>query len=128
VPRPVAPSAATAAGFGGRPHPRQAKIRKFTAWQNEARTVAGFLSIELPSGLIVNDCKLMVGPQGRRWIALPAIKQLDAEGQPRLGADGKTIWTPIIEFTSRDVRDKFNEVVLAALRRSHPEAFEEGAR
>jgi len=65
------------------------RVRKFRPFTNPAGTMAGFLSVELPSGLILNDCKLMIGAAGKRWIGLPAVKRPDAEDQPQLDVDGK---------------------------------------
>jgi DNA-binding cell septation regulator SpoVG len=84
----------------------------------------GFLSIELPSGLIINDAKLMVGPNGRLWIALPSERQVDGDGNRRLDANGKQIWSPVVDFRDRAARDRFQDQVLAALRRQHPDALE----
>ena len=103
------------------PEPR---IGKFTPFQNAAGTLLGFVTIELPSGLILNDCKLMVGPQGRRWIGMPAVKQLDRDGNPRFDANGKPLWNQIVEFRDRAVRDRFNRAVIEALRTTHAELFE----
>jgi hypothetical protein len=120
--------AAEAIGFGGNPPPPQPKIRKFTPWTNQARTVLGFLSIELPSGMILNDCKVMVGPNGTRWIALPAVKQTDAQGNPRTDANGKPVWNHYVEFRDRATRERFQAPILEVLRRERPEVFDgEGA-
>ena len=101
-----------------------AKIRRWQPFRNPAGTVLGFLSIELPSGLVIHDAKLMVGQAGKHWIALPANKQIDKDGNPRLDADGKQLWSPIVEFANRDARDRFHELILAALRRQHPSALD----
>jgi hypothetical protein len=120
-----------AATWGQRPATKPApaasrtpKIRKLTLFRNEARTVLAFLSAEQPSGMIVNDMKLMVGPKGRRWIAMPSVKQLDREGAPRLDANGKPMWSPIIEFVDRATADRFGEMILVALRSQYPDLFE----
>ena len=60
---------------------------------------------------------LMIGPKGQRRIAVPSVKQLDQDGNPRLHA--KPIWSPIIEFANQ-----FQTMALEALRRAHPEAFD----
>jgi DNA-binding cell septation regulator SpoVG len=83
----------------------------------------GFLSIELSSGLIINGAKLMIGQAGKHWIALPAERQVDRDGNPKLDANGRQAWSPIVEFRDRDARDRFNELVLAALQRQQPEAL-----
>jgi hypothetical protein len=88
--------------------------------------MGGFLTVELPSGMIISDCKLMIGPAGRPWVALPAIRQLDRDGEPRRDTNGKVLWLPIIDFNDRDCRERFQNAVLDALRREHPEAFDRG--
>ena len=107
------------------PRPATAvKIRRWQPFRNSAGTVLGFLSIELPSGLIINDARLLVGRAGKYWVALPAIKLTGKDGNPRLDPTGSSLWNPIVAFASRDARDRFSELVLAALRRQHPGAFD----
>jgi hypothetical protein len=106
---------------------RLPRIRTFRAWRNPARTVLGFISLELASGLIIHHCKLMVGPRGRRWIALPAVQRRGPNNQLVNGENGKPIWDPIVEFCDRETRDRFQEVVIDALYAAHPEVFD-GAR
>jgi hypothetical protein len=55
--------------YGPKPNAPGVKIRRFTPYRNAAGTLLGFLSIEMPSGLILNDAKLMIGPAGKRWVA-----------------------------------------------------------
>ena len=114
-------TAAAAISFGGKP--AHVRITRWRPFHNEAGAVLGYLDVELPSGMIVKGCKLMVGPLGKHWIATPAEQQLDKKGNPRLAARGKTIWQPIVEFSTREDRTRFGELVLAALRRQHPEAL-----
>jgi DNA-binding cell septation regulator SpoVG len=102
------------------------KIRRWYAHPNSAGTLLGYVSAELPSGLIINDLKLMVGPKGQPWIAMPSQRQLDREGNPRSGPNGKQLWSQTIEFTTRAAADRFRDLVLDALRRQHPEAFDGG--
>ena len=98
-----------------------AKILRFTPHQ--AGSMRGFLSVEMPSGLIINDLKLMIGPTGKPWLAMPSQKQLDRDGNPRLDANGKQTYTQFVEFASRSAADRFRHLVLDALRLEHPEAL-----
>jgi hypothetical protein len=84
----------------------------------------GYLDVELPSPMIINGCKLMRGPNGRLWIATPAERQVDRDGNPRLDGGGKPMWSPIVEFANREARERFNELVLDALRHQHPDALD----
>jgi len=101
------------------------KIRQWRPYQNAAGTVLGYLDPQLPSGMIICGCKLMRGQNGKRWIALPAIKQFDQNGEPLLDANGKQIWSPVVEFTDRNARERFTGLVLDALRRQYPDALGE---
>jgi DNA-binding cell septation regulator SpoVG len=102
---------------------RRAEIRRFTPHRNPSGSMVGFLSVETASGLIIHNLKLMRGPEGLLWIGMPDAKRRDRDDRLVLGDDGKVIWDPIIEFRNHKVRDRFNEVVLEALRRAHPECF-----
>jgi hypothetical protein len=110
------------------PLKNEMKIRRWQSFRNPAGTMLGFVSVELPSGLVVNDCKLMVGPNGRRWFAMPAVKQFDRDGSPRLDAKGKQLYSPIIEFASREAAARFRDLALDALSRAHPDALDGGER
>jgi DNA-binding cell septation regulator SpoVG len=90
-------------------------ILRWQSYINPAGTMRGFVSVALPSGLVIHGIKLMIGSQGVPWLALPALKRLDRDGKP--------VWDAVIEFGSRSDRDRFQQQVLGALRRSHPAAF-----
>src|SRR5437879_2247229 len=96
--------AGEAAAWGPRPETsrprRRASLRKWMPHVNGS--LLGFLSVELGSGLILNDLRLMTGKNGH-WIAMPAQKRLDSGGNP--------IFTQIIEFGDRGTSDKFNALV-----------------
>jgi DNA-binding cell septation regulator SpoVG len=81
-----------------------------------------FLSVETPSGLVIHDCRLMAGRNGA-WIAMPSKPQVDRDGNPRLDANGKALYSPVVEFANRAAADRFRDLVLDALRRQHPEAL-----
>lgn len=101
-----------AAVWGGRPSAPRAKIRRFTPYRNPAGTMLGFFSLETPSGMVINDLKLMIGPRGKRWIGLPSVKQVDKEGQSLLDARGKQLWTRTVEFRDKATGEKFEAIAL----------------
>lgn len=75
-------------------------------WKPYAKnTLVGFLDIETPSGMLIHGCTLHQ-KNGSRWIGLPG-KQYTKENK-------ETGWTPVIEFPSREVGDRFRDAVLAA--------------
>jgi hypothetical protein len=123
--RPSGAELRRAAGLYG-PGPKTgapvAKIRRWQPHRNPAGTVLGYLDVQLPSGMIVNGCKLMVGPAGKHWIAPPSQQQTNKDGSPKLDPNGKPIWSQTVEFVDRAASDRFRDLVLDALRRDYPEA------
>jgi DNA-binding cell septation regulator SpoVG len=109
---------AAAATWGSRPAAaRRPRLRKWTPHASGARL--GFMSVELASGLILNNLRLMTGKNGH-WIAMPAVKLLDRDGHPRVDAAGKPIFNQLIEFRDRSTADRFNEMVIALVRAADP--------
>jgi hypothetical protein len=53
-------------------------------YRNEAGTMLAWLILHLISGMVVHDAKLMVSSQGKRWVALPSVKQVNPDGSPRM--------------------------------------------
>ena len=80
-----------------------------------------YLDIETPSGVIFRDCRLMRGPNGGFWIAMPSIKQLDRDGNPVIGDKGKPLYRNFVDFKDRATRDRFTAQVVALIRREHPD-------
>jgi hypothetical protein len=63
---------------------------------------------------------------GARWAQLPAKPQIK-DGTLVKDATGKVQYTPVLEFTSRAVRDAFSAAVIRAVLDRTPYAFEEEA-
>jgi hypothetical protein len=125
----IVPNAAPRTTWGHLPAAAAtAKIRRWRAHPNASGTLLGYLDVETPSGMVIHDCRLMRGPADKYWIAMPATRQTDRDGQPRLDATGKQLWLPVVEFRDRTTADRFRDLVLDALRRQHPEAFDGGPR
>ena len=118
----TAPDAATRATWGHRSGP-DARIRRWQPYRNSAGTMCGYLDVQLPSGMTINGCKLMVGPNGKCWVAMPSERQVDKDGNPRLDAHSKQIWSPVVEFANCASADRFRDLVLEALRRDYPNAL-----
>jgi hypothetical protein len=51
---------------------------------------------------------------------MPAQKQLDRDGNPRVDATGKPIFNQLIEFRDRATADRFSEMVIALARAADP--------
>jgi hypothetical protein len=87
-----------------------------------------FFDLELPSGIIIRDCKLMPGKAGDPWIGMPSVKQVNRDGGaiPDPKRPGKPLYRELVSFRDRAVRDKFTKSVLDALRRHHPGLVDDG--
>jgi DNA-binding cell septation regulator SpoVG len=68
-------------------------------------TLVGFVSLELPSGLIIHN--VMLHERGdSRWVSMPAREYQK---------DGERSWVPLIEFADRDCRESFQRLALEAI-------------
>ena len=103
---------------------RTFRVLRWIARPNAAGTVLGFCDIELPSGLIIKDIRVGVGPKGTFYTMPPADMARDRDGNPMLDEHGKKRWLARVDFRNGEVRTAFQERVLGALRREHPEIFE----
>jgi hypothetical protein len=72
----------------------------------EKNTLRGFFTLTLPSGMVLHQCSYFVKGDSR-WIGLPSQKFAKK--------DGSVTYTPMVEFTSREVADKFRDQAVAAL-------------
>jgi DNA-binding cell septation regulator SpoVG len=69
-------------------------------------SLRGFLTVTLPSGLIIHNCQLLEAG-GKRWIGLPARRFYLADGSIR--------YQPLVEFTTKRALHNFREAVLRAI-------------
>ena len=84
--------------------------------RSERNTLRGFVTLELPSGLILRECTYHRAATGAEWVGLPGRPQLDRDGRQRKDATGKSLYTPIVEFKGKERRERFQAAALAAVR------------
>ncbi len=84
----------------------------------------GFVQVPLSSGMLLSDVAVMNGSSGT-WVSPPAKPRLDKDGAALRDQNGKILYTPVVEFASKELRDKFSSAVIAALKARHPEALAE---
>jgi len=70
----------------------------------EKNTLKGFFDLELPSGLVLCGCSLHF--RERLWVGFP--------GRPYKYQDGNETWAKIVDFSSKEARDRFQDLALAA--------------
>ena len=90
-----------------------------SAWRAYSKsTLQGFVTLTLrPSGLVLRDCSLHE-KEGRRWIGLPMRPQLDRDGKQLVSLkDNKPCWSQVVDFESKDARERLQAAALAAVDR-----------
>jgi DNA-binding cell septation regulator SpoVG len=101
----------------------QGRLKKWIPHRSGA--MLGFCAVELASGMVINNLRLMTGKSGP-WVAMPAQKQLDRDGQPRADVNGKPIYSQLIEFRDRATADRFSAMVISLLEAVHPDTLTDG--
>jgi hypothetical protein len=86
-------------------------------------SLLGFAKVELPSGMVISDVTVLTGERGP-WASPPSKPMIDREGTALKDDKGKLRYSPIIEFASREIRDRWSAAVIEAMRSAHPEAFQ----
>ena len=82
----------------------------------------GFARVLLPSGLTLIDCVVGLNDKGA-WASPPVRAQIDRDGNVLREPSGKIKYSPMIEFASRELRRRWSDSVIEALRAAHPEAL-----
>jgi DNA-binding cell septation regulator SpoVG len=96
---------------------------KILAWHPTPRnSLLGFARVALPSGMIVHDVTILKGEHGP-WASPPSKPMVSRDGTVMKDDAGKVRYTPIIEFTSKEIRTRWSNSVIEAMRAAHPEVF-----
>ncbi len=85
----------------------------------------GFLTATLPSGLVVHEISVLVS-NGKAWASPPSKPLLDRDGRVMVNDAGKRRYAAIIEFATRELRDRWSSAVIDALLTAFPEALSDG--
>jgi hypothetical protein len=78
-------------------------FRLINARRINKNSLLGAFDLEMPSGLKINGVMLLES-NGKRWVSFPS-KEWTKQ-------DGTKGFSPLIEFASTEVRDKFQKQVL----------------
>jgi hypothetical protein len=66
-------------------------------------TLIGVFDLEMPSGFIVRGAMLFE-KAGKRWVGFPSKEWVKS--------DGSKSYSPLLEFSSREISDRFQQQVL----------------
>jgi hypothetical protein len=82
-------------------------------------SLGGFAEFELPSGLRLIDCPVLVS-HGRAWVSLPSKPVLDQTGQQKRDINGKPVYVPVVQWRDRDLQARFSAAAIELIRVAHP--------
>jgi hypothetical protein len=99
--------------------PGAPRLRLITFKAVHKNSLRGFASVELPSGLRITDCPVLIS-HGKAWASLPSKPVLDRDGK-QVETDGKRQYAPILEWRDRDLADRFSAAVVNLVRAAHPD-------
>lgn len=98
------------------PPPMQVSL---TDWRPLRRnSLLGLASIRV-GALLIKDVTVHAS-NGRRWTGLPAKPRIATGGEVMKDDKGKILYTPVMEWSSRETADRFSNAVIAAVEREHP--------
>jgi hypothetical protein len=121
----IAPDAATRTTCGARPTVQRNIVALVVAWRPRVKSaLRGLATVELPIGLTIRDVAVFVSKNGP-FATLPSKPQIDKEGRHKTDANGKPAYAAVLEWLSRELSDRFSQVVVAAIRQLSPSALEE---
>lgn len=103
----------------------QARSMRCIRWQPyERNTLMGFAALQQPSGVIIEDATLHE-KDGKYWVSPPGKPKLDKDGVAHRNREtGKISYSSVITFTSDEVRRRWSDDAVAAIRCDFPAAFE----
>jgi DNA-binding cell septation regulator SpoVG len=104
------------------PQREHSRIRLLSFKPVARGALRGFATVQLPIGLTIEDCHVLVGQNGA-WARLPSRPMLDRDGR-QLRVDGKPQFANIIKWQSRDLADRFSAAVIEAITAVHPDALD----
>jgi hypothetical protein len=99
------------------------KVEDCRPWRSN--TLVAFCTVLIPEVRLRLTDLTVHENHGRRWCGLPARPQLDKDGKARRDDRGKVAYSPLIQFTDRDVGDAFSDRVIEALLEAYPRAFDD---
>jgi hypothetical protein len=114
-----------AATWGGRhsPAPERPRRMRLVTWKPLIKgSVHGFATIELPIGLKLIDCPILIGRDGP-WASLPSKPQVDKQGRQKADVNGKRAFEPVLEWRDRGLADRFSAAVVDLGRQAYPDVL-----
>jgi hypothetical protein len=83
----------------------------------------GFATVELPIGLKLIDCPVLIRPKGP-WASLPSKPRVGQDGYQKIDASGNRAFDPVLDWRDRDLSDRSSIAVVALVRTGYPDALD----
>jgi hypothetical protein len=83
----------------------------------ERGSLCGFAKVQVPAWRVTIAGVALHRRDGRAWAQLPSRPMLDGNRQLMLDENGKPKYSRVLEFTDREIADRFSEAVVAAVDR-----------
>ncbi len=103
----------------GADHPRM-RLVSFKPLTKGA--LRGFATVQLPIGLTIEDCPVLVGTNGP-WATLPGKPVIGRDGR-QVNVGGKSQYAAILKWRDRELADRWSAAVVELVRQHHPDALE----
>ena len=104
------------------PAPERPRMRLVT-WKPLIKgNLFDFATIELPIGLKLIDCPVLIGPNRPR-ASPPSKPRFDKDRRQKADVNGKRAFEPVLEWRGRGLSDRFSAAVVALICTAHPDAL-----
>src|SRR6516165_4607974 len=95
------------------------EVESFT--RRRSNTLFGFVDLVIPELRLRIREVTVHQSHGRRWVGLPGKPQIDRDGAARRDDRGKIAYSPVLQFTDREVGDAFSAGAIAAVLERFPD-------
>jgi hypothetical protein len=85
-------------------------------------SLRGFAKVRLPSGMVLNEVTVLVA-NGTAWASPPGKPMLGRDGNVMRDEAGKPRYSPIVTFSSKELRNRFSDGIIEALLQRYPDAL-----
>jgi hypothetical protein len=86
----------------------------------QKNSLLGFCKGQFASGLIITDITILTSERGP-WASPPGKPMISRDGVVLKDEKGKVKYTPVIEFSNKEIRQRWSDAVIEAMRAAYPE-------
>jgi DNA-binding cell septation regulator SpoVG len=91
--------------------------------ERRSGALRAFAKVKLPSGVIMHGIAILVGQHGP-YAMPPSTPMIGRDRMVVKNGNGKTVYQPVVEFTTKEAAKRFSDAVIEAIRASNPEVLE----